>query len=231
MKKRALGLAILAVTSTSVMAMETVELAVTGIIQPTACTPVFSSGNMIDYGVIIAADLAEKDYTTLSFKGVPLIITCTAPTKAGMSLVARRPNTVVSDYAEANGFALAPIPLARSQFPIATGLGLDVSGNKIGGMAMNIQQDEITVDGTNNFDLLDARNGSWEKKDDAATLVPSTTALPGFTVAAKGMLVPAAFTTFISHIEVQAYLNKAENLDLTDILGLDGLVSFELTYL
>jgi len=228
MKKLSLGIAMLAITSTSAWAATSADLAVAGTIAPIACTPTFSAGGKIDYGTIATADVSLADYTTLAAKQLELAITCAAPAKIAFRIVAGRPGTVVASGPENGGFAVAPVPLvgAVPQSSAATGLGLDGKGNKIGGMAMDIKPGNTTVDGATNFDLIVGRPGAYKKKPQTEALRPDT-----YTVAKETTLNPEAFTTLVSQMDVQAYINKGSELDLTGAISLDGLVTFELNYL
>jgi hypothetical protein len=49
--------------------------------------------------------------------------------------------------------------------------------------------------------------------------------------ATKGTTTPIAFTTLAGKLGVQAYINKASELDLTKPVVLDGLTTLELVYL
>jgi len=48
---------------------------------------------------------------------------------------------------------------------------------------------------------------------------------------ATGTTTPVSFTTLSGTMEIQAYLNKASELDLTKEVQLDGLTTIELVYL
>ena len=60
-------------------AASTVDLTVTGLITPMACTPVLSSGGLVDFGKISRNDLNPSTGTRLPHKYLTLTVNCNAP--------------------------------------------------------------------------------------------------------------------------------------------------------
>lgn len=75
-----LSSALLLAMSSSVFAASSVELAVKGLITPSACAPSLSSGGIVDHGKISAKDLRPDGWTVLKSHNLQLGITCDAPT-------------------------------------------------------------------------------------------------------------------------------------------------------
>ncbi|MNW06548.1 hypothetical protein D3C71_2029760 [compost metagenome] len=72
--------------------------------------------------------------------------------------------------------------------------------------------------------------GTWDAIDrKTATLVSKSFWQPSW--AATGTLTPVAFKTLATTLEVQAFINKASELDITKPIQLDGLATLELIYL
>jgi len=230
MKKIGLVFAVLAFGPGSVWAAESAELTVKGKIIPVACTPVFANGGAIDYGSIDSKKMSKTDFTVLDQKQIDFSINCGAPVKAAFGLVAGKPDTLAGVDAETNGFGTTTVNLFDLGNPVlATGIGTDAKGGKIGGMAINLKQGNVKGDGVDR-DLLEAAKAdkpTFDKKDDSKTLGSHGL----YTVAETGSVVPVAFTALTSTLDVQAFLNKTDALDMSQAIELDGLVTFEVKYL
>ena len=88
-------------------------------------------------------------------------------------------------------------------------------------MADNVAVDSIQATGNTT---------SWTKTT-AGSLITVPTNVRYATWAATGTTTPIAFTTLTGKLGVQAYINKASELDLTKPIALDGLATLELVYL
>lgn len=229
MFKTACALTVLAASSTTVLAAgDSVDLTVTGTISPVACTPALSAGGVIDYGTIGVSKLTAGDYTTLAVKSLDLTVTCDAPAKVAIKAISGRLGSVVSDSAEGTeGFAVAPVDLFGESGVEAAGLGLD-GADKIGGYAARIAPSTSNADSTAVDTIISANNGtSW-----AATATPNITSNQKIlSWAASGTTTPVALTTLTGTLEVQAYINKTSELDLTKEIALDGSTTIEIVYL
>ncbi len=69
-------LSLLLAAGTAVQAASQVDLAVTGRLTPTACTPLLSNGAVIDYGKISRQDLNVDKGTRLPIKPLQVRIAC-----------------------------------------------------------------------------------------------------------------------------------------------------------
>ncbi len=98
----------------SAHAASTVELTVTGLITPMACTPVLSGGGLVDFGKISQQDLNQSVGTRLPLKSLTLSINCNAAGRYALRMRDNRDGT------------------AHVNSEIFYGLGLDNSGGKIG---------------------------------------------------------------------------------------------------
>ena len=74
-------------------AASTVDLSVTGRITPTACTPLLSSGGLIDYGKISQQDLNLERGTRLPIKQLQVSIGCNAPSRFALRMRDNRDGT------------------------------------------------------------------------------------------------------------------------------------------
>jgi len=231
MKKLGL-LAVFAMATVPAWAVDSVDLKLIGKVRPAACTPSLDAGGTVDYGDISASTLTPGAYTVLPEKQINFSITCPALTKVAFDLIAGRPGTVAGEDTEIDGFMISPVRLlgwVLGQSSKVSGIGLDVSNNKIGGMAMDIKQGASLVDGITDVNLLVGVRSGFIKKPDTTLL--EHRGIYSYSWAVIGSNLPIAFTTITSQMLVQAYLNKPELLDLNHEMTLDGLVTFELEYL
>lgn len=228
MRKTVCALAVLALSSASVMAAETVDLTVIGTIVPAACTPALSGGGVADYGTIYATDLTPATYHDLGVKSLNFSIACSAPAKVAIKAVSSRLGSVVSSEAEGtDGFAKAPINLFGASDVYAAGLGLDGTA-KIGGYAARLVPATSRADATAVDTIVSEDSGStW-----ATTATPNITSNQQIlSWATAGTTAPVSLTALSADLEVNAYLNMPEELDLTKPVSLDGLTTIEVVYL
>ena len=131
MKKPGIALFSLLLGGTSaVQAASIVDLAVTGLITPTACTPQLSDGAVIDYGKISQQDLKVDRSTRLPVKPLHVNIACNAPNRFALRMHDNRDGS------------------AMVNSEIYYGLGLDHSGNRIGLYSMTFDPLQTVVDST-----------------------------------------------------------------------------------
>lgn len=90
--KKGVLVAALAMTASSVMAADSIDLKVTGKIIPPACTPSFASGGgTVDFGDILTSSLQiAKDSKLPEIKEVPVTITCEQPSRFGVTFTDQR---------------------------------------------------------------------------------------------------------------------------------------------
>ncbi|WP_262779337.1 DUF1120 domain-containing protein [Acinetobacter courvalinii] len=217
--------------STSVMAVESTDLSVVGAITPGGCIPTFTNNGELDYGDIDPGLISATGYSRLASKQLNFSINCSAPTKVAVKPQSQRGQDSIAGATKpsSGNFSAVPLGIAGGDLGLtyAAGLNFDESGNKIGGVAVNIRAGNSTVDGNRNIDML-------EKDGDRPFQVkPSTRTLRGSTYAwaVKGDVEPMAFTNLSSTVNIQAYLNTKNELDLSQEITLDGLITFELEYL
>ncbi|EJL85163.1 DUF1120 domain-containing protein [Pantoea sp. GM01] len=233
MQKKLCALAILAATSTSVMA-NSVDLTVVGTITPAACTPTLTGGGAIDYGTMRPSQLDPADgYTVLTMKEIDFAIACDAPARVAIKAINGRPGTVVGAAEGAGGFSVAPtgVSLFGAADAPTAGLGLDGT-DKIGGFSLRIPNASVTLDGAAAADGLqrDAGAATWNTGSNG--LLFGNTAVREMTwSAAAAAGAPGTFTNMAGKVQVQAFINKASELDLKKPIALDGMATIEVVYL
>ncbi|MGP2408157.1 DUF1120 domain-containing protein [Yersinia sp. 2545 StPb PI] len=228
-QKTVCALAVLATTSLPAFA-ESVDVRVIGTITPTACTPVLTGGGTIDYGAIHPNTLAKDAYTTLAEKQLDFTINCDAPAKVAVQVINYRVGTLPDAAADTanGGQPVTSVTIFGTNSNYVAGLGLH-DNNKIGGYGMRFVPGTYTADSAPVVSI-------YRPSPTSAWVVTSTgsifsTATRGASWAAPGTTTPIAFTTLTGKLGVQAYINKASELDLTKPIALDGLTTIEIVYL
>ncbi|MCK1787203.1 DUF1120 domain-containing protein [Pseudomonas sp. TNT11] len=187
-------------------AASTVDLAVTGLIVPSACTPTLSAST-VDVGRVSVKDLNQDTRTFLTPTTLTLSVNCEASTLFAMKATDNR-----SDSAAAIN---------------ELGIGKTAAGERIGGywlMLSNATADTTAVQmigSTNN-------GGSWFRfrEDDAwgTTYLLSIAA-----VGAGSVPIPAQNTQMA--LSVNPFINPAKNVTINEDTLIDGSATIEVKYL
>ncbi|WP_343587796.1 DUF1120 domain-containing protein [Herbaspirillum sp.] len=213
---RSIFAVIAALAAGAALAAPTVELKVTGVIKPPACLPTFSGGGVVDYGVIPAASLSVGQYKTLDKKQLSFQVSCDAPVKMGVTFNDNRATSRVGGIVS----AVSANPNERFNFGLGT-----VAGKNVGGYALTLEPALTTGDGAPVDNIYTTDNGrTWS----AAVGLDHINL---FAFAAKGDNKPVAVKQLSVMINVQAVLNKPEELPLTQDVPLDGSATIEVKYL
>jgi type 1 fimbria pilin len=216
-KKALLG-SLLALSATSAFAIDTADLRVIGTIAPTACTPTFAGGGVVDYGRITTATLSRTNVTTLPTRTINYTITCDAPIALGTSWTDSRADSPNSNE--------MPAGVAASY---AFGLGKHGSAN-IGRYLLNQPRTSTTGDG-NPVEVIVSDNGSgWYAPVQPYNILSrGTSRIQSY--APVGTLVPGVYSEVSGTVEVTASISPTSTLDLTSTVNLDGLSVMTVRYL
>lgn len=231
-KKTACALAVLATTSTAVMA-ESIDVKVIGTITPTACKPTLGGGGTIDYGNIAPASLRNDTFTVLAEKQVDFSITCDAPAKVAIHAVGSKADTATNVTKSTVGYDIFAGNIFGTLGIGVVGLG-ESDGKNIGGYGIRLVPGTFTADGNDADTIIrSAATGVWVPSASrwAGSLFDTAFKDSQISWAPKGQLTPIAFTTAAGKLGVQAYINKTSELDLSKPINLDGLTTLELVYL
>ncbi|WP_413503241.1 DUF1120 domain-containing protein [Serratia proteamaculans] len=243
MKKTLLATTLATITlisASSAFAADSVDLSVGGTIAPIACVPTLSGGGTIDYGDIKADTLKTDDYTVLQTKTLDFSITCDGMTKLAINTVNNRKGTVAGSVEfPINNNAKAPVALDNTNSGV---FGLGTAGTKkIGGYSLVMS--DTTFDGKAAILINNAYstspNSYWQGQVSTTGNSPLIQSL-NVAVQLKSWMdpagdlskpYPAPTKVMASKISVQAYINKASELDITQPIKLDGSTTLELIYL
>ncbi|MBE1252909.1 hypothetical protein B1H42_15055 [Enterobacter cloacae subsp. cloacae] len=209
--------------SLSAHAADSFNINVTGVISPAACEANITGGETIDYGTIPASTLNADAVTLLPAKQTAFTITCDAPAKLGLRTVDNRAASKMpagSSITMDTGTPWGPSTL--------NGLGVDGQGNNIGGWSAELGN--LTSDTVPAPDIINSINEgiNWSKSPYGHLILRLHTFQ---TISEAGTLIPAAFSTLTGTLNVQAVINPASTLDLSQPVTLDGSVTVEMVYL
>ena len=214
MKPILMPVAALAMLTSTVHAASTIDLAVTGLITPMACTPLLSSGGLVDFGKISRNDLNLTNGTRLPHKYLTLTVTCNAAGRFALRMRDNRDGT------------------AHVNSEIFYRLGLDTSANKIGVYSVSFDPKQTVVDDLAVVYGTESTTGglAWRM----ANLNPidvGSRSLLGFTDVVGSTAGPSAIQTLTSTLKLEATINARQNLDLSVETPMDGSATLEVVYL
>ncbi|OYU07844.1 MAG: hypothetical protein CFE47_08955 [Pseudomonas sp. PGPPP1] len=207
-------LIVLILLSGAAQAASTVELTVTGLITPMACTPVLSSDGRVDFGKISQKDLNQATGTRLPLKYLTLTVSCNAAGRYALRMRDNRDGT------------------AHVNSEIYYGLGLDKSGNKIGVYSVSFDPKQTVVDDLPQVYGTESTTGgvAWRTSNTNPIDIGSRSLL-GFTDVVGSTAGPSAIQTLSSTLKLEAVINAKQNLDLSTDTPMDGSATLEVVYL
>ncbi|HCR0082550.1 DUF1120 domain-containing protein [Klebsiella aerogenes] len=215
--------------SLSAHAADSFNINVTGVISPAACEANITGGETIDYGTIHASKLSADAVTVLPGKQTAFTVTCDAPAKLGFRTVDNRAATKMTTTGNITMDSGSVWGMSR-----LNGLGVDSKGNPVGGWSAELNT--ATADTVSDPEMIFSvdEGTSWVKGGSRDGKI-----IPFFmdgkneigTISTAGTLTPAAFSTLTGTLAVQAVINPASTLDLSQPVTLDGSVTVEMVYL
>lgn len=215
-----------------VTAGPTGELTVKGQFIPGACLAVLANNGTIDYGHIQSSSLNKDTTTDLPVKVLPSAITVSCPeaTSVAFTTVDNRISSVIQPTNVQARYALMPAIGSISPDPtfaeVFNGLGVDASNHPIG----NYQARFINakIDGAAGKFAITGIFASTTGYDNA-NIRPLPLEEMGINFNIDNKVAVAK--TFVVDYQVQATIEPAKNLDLTQTSTLDGSITVSLYYL
>ncbi|PMX11324.1 MULTISPECIES: DUF1120 domain-containing protein [Pseudomonas] len=195
-------------------AASTVDLRVTGLITPMACTPVFSGGGLVEFGKISQQDLNQATGTRLPLKSLTLTVSCNAPGRYALRMRDNREGS------------------AHVNSEIYYGLGYDNSGNKVGVYSLKFDPKQTVASPLPQVFGTESTTGgaAWRTANQNPIDIGARSLL-GFTDIEGSTDGPAAIQTLTSTLTLEAVINAKQNLDLSTDIPLDGSATLEVVYL
>ncbi|MHC8325045.1 DUF1120 domain-containing protein [Pseudomonas sp. LB1P83] len=185
------------------LAASSTDLTVTGLITPAACTPTLSGGGIIDHGKLSAKDLHQDKPTFLPRETLQLAVNCDAAT----------------------AFRLLPTDNKYGMGDSTNSFGLSsINDNqRIGSFDVRIISP--IADGVAVQPLWSPNNGdSWN-----TVAFMSHKKLSAFG-AVGGPNTPIAVKDLLTDLRVETAIARADSLDLTNDVVLDGSVTITIAY-
>ncbi|MCM3608217.1 DUF1120 domain-containing protein [Cupriavidus pauculus] len=217
--RNGLLLTMLATACSGAFAAESADLAVKGVIRPSACSVVLSNNGTVDYGTISAKSLSATDVNKLPDRDVTMTINCEAATKVAFTVADNRAGTASWILGDVD-------PEAGDAMPY--GLGA-VDGKNLGVYGIQARVADASADGAPVADVVYADNFPTGSLSGYGNYL-----LPGAVVswsdAAGG--APHAYTTISQVLRIVGALNSTADLpSLTSNVELDGSATVSLKYL
>jgi type 1 fimbria pilin len=208
----------LAAASFGAHAAETADLAVQGMIRPSACNVSLSGNGTVDYGTISALTLSETAGTALPSRDFTLSVNCDAPTVIGFVTTDNRAGTVSNTAGRATG-ALNDLHYY--------GVGA-VDGRNIG--AYQIYRSTATADGSPVALFWSQNSGStWSSTTDRDWGLPG---IRTHSWGATDATTPGAYSSIVQQFTLRLGIAPTSELPpLDNSIAIDGLATFTLVYL
>lgn len=201
-------------TTPTAFAASAVDLTVTGLITPLACTPILSNNGLVDYGKISRQDLSVDKRTRLRDQTLDLTIQCNAPARFALLMRDNRDGSAIVNS------------------EIYYGLNYDHSHNKIGLYSLNFDPASTVVDDLTQVYRTDSTTGgkAWSSSNSQAIPIGARSYL-GFTDIAGSSAGPIAIRTLTSRVTVETVIAPTSELDLSAEVHLDGSATLDVVYL
>ena len=199
--------------SIGAQATNVAQLVVRGTITPTACNLSLGGGGIIDYGTIRSGELSQTAFNPREEKTTSVAVNCgTTPAKFALALTDLQAGSKVTGilgtgYTEAQNF----------------GLGA-VSSRRTGGYSVTLR--DLRSSGVVLNPIMRVSTGAWQNSDGKVAQAPSQ-----YSWRNGSTVTPASISQLTGVIAVKAVINKAQDLDLTRDVTLDGRATLVLSYI
>ncbi|AZE64018.1 MULTISPECIES: DUF1120 domain-containing protein [Pseudomonas] len=207
-----LGIACLAATL-SAQATTSAQLVVRGTITPAACNLSLAGSGIIDYGTIRSGELSRTAFNPREERTTSLIINCgTTPARFGLTLTDLQAGSKVtgilgSGFTEAQNF----------------GLGM-VGGRRTGGYSVTLR--DLRSSGGVLHPIMRTGVGAWQNSDGKVAQSPSQ-----YSWRNSVTITPASISQLTGTLAVKAVINRAQDLDLSRDVSIDGRTTLVLSYI
>jgi len=200
-------------------AAESADLAVQGMIRPSACNVSLSGNGTVDFGTISALTLSETAPTTLPDRNFSFTVVCDAPTAIGWTTTDNREGTAHP----ATGRAL--FNNSAAWFGVGS-----KDGRNIGAFILEIRNNQPTADGTNVAAINSYDSGqSWNNQAYVASSRQNGRIVSwGETSTSQ----PGTYTSITQPLTLRLAIAPTDELpELTEAIPIDGLASITINYL
>ncbi|KRP63113.1 DUF1120 domain-containing protein [Pseudomonas trivialis] len=197
----------------SAQATTSAQLVVRGTITPAACNLSLAGSGIIDYGTIRSGELSQAAFNPREERSTSLVVNCGAtPARFGISFTDLQAGSKVagilgSGFSEAQNF----------------GLGA-VGGRRTGGYSITLR--DLRTSGIALYPIMRSGAGAWQSSDGKVAQSPNQYSWRNATI-----LAPASINQLSGTIAIKAVINRAQNLDLSRDISIDGRATLVLSYI
>ncbi|NVZ19187.1 DUF1120 domain-containing protein [Pseudomonas costantinii] len=207
-----LGVVCLA-SALSAQATTSAQLVVRGTITPAACNLSLAGSGIIDYGTIRSGELSQAAFNPREERTTSLVVNCGAtPAKFGITFTDLQAGSKVTGILGAG-------------FTEAQNFGLGSALNRrTGGYSVTLR--DLRSSGVALYPIMRTGAGAWQISDGKVAQSPSQYSWRNSTI-----LTPASITQLTGTIAVKAVINRAQDLDLSRDISIDGRATLVLSYI
>ncbi|URN98845.1 DUF1120 domain-containing protein [Leclercia adecarboxylata] len=231
---RQIFLLLVALTTVSAPASDTLGIDFELTADAAACTPTLSNNGIADFGTRHAGSLSANAFTQLGTRELTLTITCESST--ALAITSRDTRTSSVRTGEDSTGTTGPRFSVNGGLNVAHasrlfGLGLTAEKTPIGSYAILINANNIVAqDGSQNVSVdmagSESKSGPWAKEDH--NLLPSTDNY-FYTFVKKGTLVPQPVSSV--NVPLHVSVSVANKLGSSQQISLDGEAVISIAYL
>lgn len=231
---RQIFLLLVALTTVSAPASDTLGIDFELTADAAACTPTLSNNGIADFGTRHAGSLSANAFTQLGTRELTLTITCESST--ALAITSRDTRTSSVRTGEDSTGTTGPRFSVNGGLNVAHasrlfGLGLTAEKKPIGSYAILINANNIVAqDGSQNVSVdmagSESKSGPWAKGDH--NLLPSTDNY-FYTFVKKGTLVPQPVSSV--NVPLHVSVSVANKLGSSQQISLDGEAVISIAYL
>ncbi|MGY2398524.1 DUF1120 domain-containing protein [Pseudomonas sp. SDO5271_S396] len=207
-----LGIACLAV-ALGAQATTSAQLVVRGTITPASCNLSLAGSGVIDYGVIRSGELSQTAFNPREERSTTLSVNCgTTPAKFGLAFTDLQAGSKVTGilgagFSEAQNYGLGTVGTRRTG-----GYSITLKDLRSSGVVLN--------------PIMRVGTGAWQTSDGKVAQAPSQ-----YSWRNGAAITPASIALMTGTIAVKAVINKAQDLDLSRDVSIDGRATLVLSYL
>jgi type 1 fimbria pilin len=214
--KKIIGLALgIACVTTALAAQATTsaQLVVRGTITPASCNLSLAGSGVINYGTIRSGELSQTAFNPREEMTTSLTVNCgTTPARFGLTFTDLQAGSKVTGILGA-GFT------ETQNF----GLGA-VGSRRTGGYSVTLK--DLRAQGSTVFPIVRTGGGAWQSSDGKVVQSPSQ-----YSWRNGVAITPASITQLTGTVAVRAVINKAQDLDLSSDISIDGRATLVLSYI
>ena len=207
-----IGMACLA-AAVSAQATTSAQLVVRGTITPASCNLSLAGSGVIDYGVIRSGELSQTAFNPREERSTSLVVSCGAtPAMFGLTFTDLQAGSKVTG-------------ILGTGFTEAQNYGLGAVGTRrTGGYSITLK--DLKASTLSLSPIMRTGNGAWQNSDGKVAQAPSQ-----YSWRSGAAVTPASIAQLTGTVAVKAVINRAQDLDLSRDVSIDGRATLVLSYL